>query len=101
MSPRIFTQFAENVAKNKKKRPASGSSAGKNVNNERSQWRRARLVKADRKVTVTQISTHYNSGMQESISEQTTCQEVDRLQQQKKGKSDKYPMKLSLSVCGL
>ena len=26
--------------------------------------REVRLVKADRKVTVTQITTHYNSGMQ-------------------------------------
>ena len=34
---------------------------------ERGQWRRARLVEA-----VTQITTHYNSGMQKSISEQTT-----------------------------
>ena len=46
----------------------------KHVVNERGQRRRARLVKADRKVTVTQISTHYNSGMQKSISEHTTCQ---------------------------
>ena len=42
--------------------------------NERVQWRRARLVKADRKVTVTHITTHYNSGMQKSISEHTMCQ---------------------------
>ena len=34
----------------------------------------ARLVKADRKVIVTQISTHYNSGMQKIISSLTTCQ---------------------------
>ena len=38
--------------------------------NERGQRRRARLVKADRKVK--QITTHYNSGMQKSISEHTT-----------------------------
>ena len=31
--------------------------------------RRARVVKADRKVTVTQITAHYNSVMQKSISE--------------------------------
>ena len=30
------------------------------------QRRRARLVKADRKVTVKQMTTHYNSGMQKS-----------------------------------
>ena len=29
---------------------------------QRGQWRRARLVKVDRKMTVTQITTHYNSG---------------------------------------
>ena len=32
----------------------------------------ARLVKADMKVTVVQITTHYNSGMQKSISEHTS-----------------------------
>ena len=42
--------------------------------NERGQRRRARLVKADRKVTVTQITTYYNRGMQKSISEHTTRQ---------------------------
>ena len=42
--------------------------------NERGQWRRARLVNADRKVTAIQITTHYNSGMKKSISEHTTCQ---------------------------
>ena len=42
----------------------------KNVN-ERGQRRRTRQVKADRKVTVTQITTHYNSSMQKSISEHT------------------------------
>ena len=48
------------------------------------------MVKADRKVTVMQITTHYNSGMQKSISEHT-MKSVDRLQQQKtKKKSNKY-----------
>ena len=57
----------------KKKHPVSSSSAGqKCLVNERGQRRRARLVKADRKVTVMQITTHYNSGMQKSISEHTT-----------------------------
>ena len=53
--------------------------------NERGQ-RRARPAKADRKVTVTQIITHYNSGMQKSISELTTRPNifVDRLQKQNK-----------------
>ena len=57
----------ENGAKNKK-HPVSSSSAGqKHVGNERGQRRRAGLVEADRKVTVTQIITHYNSDMQKSI----------------------------------
>ena len=43
------------------------------VVNERSQRRRARLIEAD-KVTITQITTHYNSGMQKSISEHTMRQ---------------------------
>ena len=34
--------------------------------------KKPRLVEADRKVTVTQITMHYNSGMQKSISEHTT-----------------------------
>ena len=41
---------------------------------ERGQRRRARLVKDDRKVTVMHMITHYNSGMQKSISEQMTHQ---------------------------
>ena len=53
----------------KKTHPVSSSSVCKNTVNERGQRRRARLVKADRKVTVTQITTHYNSGVQKSISE--------------------------------
>ena len=39
------------------------------IDNEGGQRRRARLVEADRKVTEMQITTHYNSGMQKSISE--------------------------------
>ena len=50
------------------------SSEQKRLVNERGQRKRARLVEADRKVTVTQIPTHYNSGMQKSISEHTTRQ---------------------------
>ena len=38
------------------------------------QRRRARLVEADRKVTVMQITMNYNSGMQKSITEHTTYQ---------------------------
>ena len=42
----------------------------KHAVNERGQRRMGRR----RRVTVTQITTHYNSGMQKSISEHTTCQ---------------------------
>ena len=63
-------EFAENGAK-KQKHPVM-----KHLANESGQWRRARLAKADRKVTVTQITTHYNSrvrlfDMQKSIFEHT------------------------------
>ena len=47
------------------------------VANEIGQRRRAdkkKLLKADRKVTVTQITSHYNSGMQKNISEHTMHQ---------------------------
>ena len=62
---------------------------------ERGQRRRAKLVEAERKVTVAQITRHCMSGMQKSISEHL---EVDRLQQQKTNKSNnKYLMKCSLT----
>ena len=38
----------------------------------RGQGRMARLVRADRKTTITQITTCYNRGMQKNISEHTT-----------------------------
>ncbi len=38
----------------------------------RGQRRMARLVRDDRKATVTQITTRYNQGMQNTISERTT-----------------------------
>ena len=48
----------------------------KHVVNERDQRRKARQgqLETDRKVTVTQITMHYNSGMQKSISEHTMHQ---------------------------
>ena len=46
----------------------------KGIADERGQRRRFGLVEADRKVTVTQITMHYNSGMQKSMYEHTTCQ---------------------------
>ncbi len=49
------------------------------------QRRMDRLVRDDRKTTVTQITTRYNQGMQNSISEHTITSnpEADDLQQQK------------------
>ena len=56
----------------------------KNASLMRGQRRRARLVKAERKVRVTQITTHCNSGVQKSILENVSNLKVDRLQRQKK-----------------
>jgi len=39
----------------------------------------ARLVRADRKATVTQITTRYNHGLQKSISEFTTRQTLKQM----------------------
>ena len=56
-------------------------------------------VKADRKVTVKQISTHYNSGMQESISEHMTHQTSQWIGYSSiKRKCNKYLIKCSVSV---
>ncbi len=38
-----------------------------------------RLVRYDRKGTVTQITTRYNQGMQNTISEHTTCQTLKQM----------------------
>ena len=67
-------EFAENGAKKKKEYSQQQFCWQKCIVNERGQRRKARLVEADRKVTVMQITTHYNSGMQKCISEHTTCQ---------------------------
>ncbi len=48
----------------------------------RGQRRMSRLVRDDRKATVTQITTCYNQGMQNTISK-TSNPEADQLQQQK------------------
>jgi len=60
----------ENVLK-KRKYPVRVSSVG--------QGRVARLVRADRKDTETQITTHYNRGLQKSISECTTCRTMKQM----------------------
>ncbi len=51
----------------------------------RGQRRMGRLVRDDRKATVTQITTRYNQDIQNTISERTTCWtlKADGLQQQK------------------
>ena len=88
----VSLEFVENGVKNKKKLSEQKFCRQNCVVIETGQRRRARLVKADRKVKVTQITTHYYSGMQKSISEHTMCQTslVDRLQQQKTNKPMKY-----------
>ncbi len=45
----------------------------------RGQMRMGRLVRDDRKATVTQIITHYNQGMQNTISECTTRQTLKQM----------------------
>ncbi len=45
----------------------------------RSQRKMGRLVRDDRKATVTQITTRYNQGMQNTISEQTTGQTLKQM----------------------
>ena len=97
-------KFAEKGAKNKK--PVSSCSADLQcVVHERGQRRRARLVEAAWKVTVTQITSHYNSDIQKSISEHTACQYPpefivysSRRPICLKNKSNKYLIKCSLSV---
>ena len=71
-------EFAENGTENKK-HPGCNCSGGRE---EGPDWS---------KVTIMQITTHCNSGMQRSISEHTMCQTsyLDRLQQQKTNKSKK------------
>ncbi|KAK0143178.1 Transposable element Tcb2 transposase [Merluccius polli] len=57
----------------------------------RGQRRMARLFRADRKATVTQITTRYNRGMQKSISERTT-----RLTLRRMGYSSRRPHRVPL-----
>ena len=72
-SPTTESRVCREWCKKKKKKRKKASSeqqfcGRKRLVNERGQRRRARLVKADWKVTVMQITTHYNSGVQKSIS---------------------------------
>ncbi len=63
--------FTENGPK-KRKYSVSGSCVDENALLMSGQRRMCRLVRDDRKATVTQISTRYNQGMQNTISERTT-----------------------------
>ncbi len=63
----------------------------------RGQRRMDRLVKDDRKATVTQITTRYNQGMQNTISERTTCRTLKQMVQQQKTKT--LPGLMSLDFC--
>ena len=54
------------------------------------------------KLTVTQITTHYNSGVQKSISEHPKCQTSNWIgYSSKKIRSNKYLIKCSLSEYNL
>ncbi len=57
----------------------------------RGQRRMGRLVRDDRKATVTQITTHYNQGMQNTISEHTTRRTLKQM-----GYSSRRPHRVSL-----
>lgn len=64
---RVFTEWRE-----KEKTSSERHFCGrKRLVNEKGQRRMARLVQADRKATVTEITMRYNSGVQKSISERT------------------------------
>ncbi len=57
----------------------------------RGQRRMCRLVREDRKATVTQIATRYNQGVQNTISEGTTCQTLKQM-----GYSSRRPHRVPL-----
>ncbi len=83
--------FTENGPK-KRKYPVSGSCVDKNAScYVRGQRRMDRLVRDDRKTTVTQITTRYNQDMQNIISEHTT-----RRTQKQMGSSSRRPHRLPL-----
>ncbi len=56
----------------KRKYPVSGSCVRKCLVDVRGQRRMGRMVREDRKATVTQITTRYNQDIQNTISERTT-----------------------------
>ncbi len=57
----------------------------------RGQRRMGRLVRDDRKATVTQITTRYNQGIQNTISERTTCRTLKQM-----GYSSRRPHRILL-----
>ena len=69
--PRTTLEFAENSVKNRRT-SSEVQFCGQTWLVLRGQRRKARLVKADREVTVMQVTSHYNSGMQKSITEHVT-----------------------------
>ncbi len=78
--------FTENGPK-KRKYPVSGSCVDENA-----LFRRMdRLVRDDRKTTVTQITTRYNQDMQNTISEHTTRQTLKQM-----GSSSRRPHRVPL-----
>ncbi len=92
----IFTQpslgFTENGPK-KRKYPVSGSCVDENallMSEVRGEWG-GRLVRDDRKATVTQITARYNQGMQNTISELTTRRTLKQM-----GYSSRRPHRVPL-----
>ncbi len=83
--------FTENGQK-KRKYPVSGSCVDENaLYRGRGQRRMDRLVRDDRKATVTQITTRYNQGIQNTISEHTTHRTLKQM-----GSSSRRPHRVPL-----
>ncbi len=82
--------FTENGPKNRKY-PVSGSCVDENALLMSGQRRMGRLVRDDRKATVTQITTRYNQGMQNTISERTTRRTLKQM-----GYSSRRPHRVPL-----
>ncbi len=76
----------------KRKYPVSGKLCGRKcLVDVRGQRRMERLVRDDRKVTVTQITTCYSHGMQNTISDCTTCRTLKQM-----GYSSRRPNRVPL-----
>ncbi len=79
------------IGPKKRKYPVSGSCVDENALLMSGQRRMGRLVRDDRKVIVTQISTRYNQGMQNTISEHTTHRTLKQM-----GYSSRRPHRVPL-----